>query len=333
MSGSDAQSQRCNAPFVEQRPRRAAIILNPRSGNGRGEKQWRAIESRVAAQLPEYEVLRTRGPGDAIELTRQALRSGFDRIVSAGGDGTHFEVINGFFDGEQQIRADASFAILPVGTASDLRKTYALPKLDDAIARVGTSCVLPIDIGRLHSRDDRGQPLLFHFNTSVHMGMGSLVNEHVNGRSKALGPLLTFALGVITARLAYKAIDMQVDVDGEIFSGRFLEVVAAKGFHDGGGMHVAPHGTLDSGLLEVYIVDNLGTVSSLAASLRLYSGTHGEHPAVTYRRAKRVTISAASRIAASPDGELAGILPATIEVLPRAVRVVTGPNPRVEKTN
>lgn len=333
MSGSDAHHQSCNAPFVEQRPLRAAIILNPHSGNGRAEKQWRAIESRVAAQLPEYEVLRTRGPGDAIELTRQALRSGFDRIISAGGDGTHFEVINGFFDGEALIRADASFAILPVGTASDLRKTYALPKLDDAIARVGTACVLPIDIGRLRSRDELGNERLFHFNSTVHMGMGSLVNEHVNRRSKALGPLLTFALGVITARLAYKPIEMKVDADGQQFTGRFLEVVAAKGFHDGGGMHPAPHGTLDSGLLEVYLVDNLGTLSSLVASLRLYNGTHGEHPAVHYLRAKRVTISAASRIAASPDGELAGILPATIEVVPRAVRVVTGPNPRVSKTN
>jgi len=317
---------------VEQKPLRAAIVLNPRSGNGRGEKQWRAIESRVAAQLPEYEVLRTRGPGDAIELTRQALRSGFDRIVSAGGDGTHFEVINGFFDGEASIRPDASFAILPVGTASDLRKTYALPTLDDAIARVGTACVLPIDVGRLRSTGENGNKLLYHFNSTVHIGMGSLVNEHVNRRSKALGPLLTFALGVVTARLAYKPIEMMIEADGQQFTGRFLEVVAAKGFHDGGGMHPAPHGTLDSGLLEVYLVDNLGTLSSLVASLRLYNGTHGEHPAVTYLRAKRVIISATQRIAASPDGELAGILPATIEVVPRAVRVVTGPNPRVEQT-
>jgi len=328
MSGSNPDGG-STAPFIEQQPKRAAIILNPRSGNGRAERQWRSIELRVAQQFPEYEVLRTKAPGDGIRLTRDALRAGFDRIVSAGGDGTHFEVVNGFFDGDTPVRPDASFAILPIGTASDLRKTYALPKLDDAIARLGSPCVLPIDIGRLRSTDDSGAEHIYHFNTAVHMGMGSLVNLHVNRRSKALGPLLTFALGVVSARLAYKPIEMTVTADGQEFSGRFLEVIVAKGFHDGGGMHVAPHGTLNSGVFEVYFVDDLGTLSSLVASLRLYSGTHGEHHAVHYLRAKQVTVTAHDTVHCGPDGEVTGRLPATLEVLPRAIRAVTGPNPRI----
>ncbi len=328
MSGSDTAGG-CPAPFLEQRPRRVAIVLNPRSGNGRAENQWRRIEKRVAALLPEYEVLRTRGPGDGATLTRDALRAGFDRIVSAGGDGTHFEVVNGFFDGGAPVRPDASFAILPIGTASDLRKTYGLPRLDDAIARLASPCVLPIDVGRLTSIDDSGAERVYHFNTAVHMGVGSLVNLHVNRRSKVLGPLLTFALGVVSARLAYKPTDMTVTADGQEFSGRFMEVIVAKGFYDGGGMHVAPQGTLDSGVFEVYLVDQLGTIGSLVAATRLYSGTHGNHPAVRYLRAKKVTVTARDTVYCGPDGEVAGRLPATLEVLPRALHAVTGPNPRV----
>ncbi|MCH7926247.1 MAG: acylglycerol kinase family protein, partial [Planctomycetes bacterium] len=44
------------------------------------------------------EFLETEHPGHAIELTRTALQSGHDRIISVGGDGTHHEVVNGFFE-------------------------------------------------------------------------------------------------------------------------------------------------------------------------------------------------------------------------------------------
>jgi YegS/Rv2252/BmrU family lipid kinase len=326
MSGSDAG---CTAPFVEQRPRRVAVVLNPQSGNGRAERQWRRIEPRVAQMLPEYEVLRTKSPGDGTRLTRDALRAGFDRIVSAGGDGTHFEVVNGFFDGDAPVNPRASFAILPIGTASDLRKTYGLPKLDDAIARLGSPCVLPIDIGRLRSVDDTGVERTHYFNTAVHMGVGSLVNLHVNQRSKALGPLLTFALGVVSARLAYKPTDVNVIADGQEFAGRFMEVIIAKGFYDGGGMHVAPEGRLNSGFFEVYLADQLGIIGSLTAALRLYTGTHAQHPAVRYLRAKQVTVHARDVVYCGPDGEVAGHTPATLEVLPRSLLAVTGANPRV----
>jgi len=332
MSGSET-SGGGDAPFLAQAPTRIAIILNPRSGGGKAARRWRFVAKHLAAlnaAMPEYHVFQTEGPRHATELTRAALRDGFDRVVSAGGDGTHFEVTCGFFDGASPIRPEASYAILPIGTASDLRKTYAISKnLAEQASLITSPCVLPIDIGRLRSTDDSGAERIYHFNTAVHMGVGSLVNVHVNRRSKALGPLLTFAIGVVSARLAFKPTDVTVTADGQDYSGRFMEVIVAKGFYDGGGMHVAPKGTLDSGFFEVYLVDQLGTIGSLVAATRLYSGTHGNHPAVRYLRAKKVTVSARDAIYCGPDGEVAGQVPATLEVLPRALRAVTGPSPRV----
>lgn len=316
-------------PFREQHPKRYAVILNPRSGNGRAERQWRALESRVRGMLGEVEVFRTEHSGHGAQITRQALRNGFDRVISAGGDGTHFEVINGFFDGRTPVRPDASLALLPVGTASDLRKTYGVGTLDDAVNLLGSTRVLPIDVGRLESTADNGSPMLRYFNTAVHIGLGSLVNEHVNRRSKALGGFLTFVLGVITARLAYTEIEMTVEADGQTFTDTYLEVIVAKGFYDGGGMHVAPRGRLDNGLFEVYLIGKLGPVASLLNVPRMYRGTQDTHPAVKYLRARRVRVTCAERVMAGPDGEVTGRLPATLEVVPSAVLAVTGASPRV----
>lgn len=324
-----ASSPEIRPPFEEQHPARYAVILNPRSGNGRALRQWRDLEAPVRSLLGDVDVFQTERPGHGTDLTRNALRAGFDRIVSAGGDGTHYEVINGFFDDLSPIRPDASFALLPIGTASDLRKTFDLPPMPDTIEYLASTRVLPADVGRLRSTADNGGKMLRYFNTAVHMGLGSLVNEHVNRRSKALGPFLTFVLGVITARLQYKPLEMTVTIDGATFTDRFLEIIVANGFYDGGGMQVAPKGQLNSGFLEVYLIGELGAVGSLLNVPRMYRGTQDRHPAVRYMRAKTVNVVCDQRVLAGPDGELAGRLPARMEVVPKAVRVVTGPNPRI----
>ncbi len=317
------------APFIQQTPSKYAFILNPRSGNGRAGRQWARLDAEIAQLIGEYAVFQTKRPGHATELTRQALHEGYDRIVSAGGDGTHYEVVNGFFDGTDPINPEASMALLAVGTASDLSKTYRVPKGRGAIPFLNSEQVLPIDVGRITSTTEEGETIVRHFNTAVHMGLGGVVGEHTNRRSKALGGFLTFLIGVITARIEYSAKEMTVKSDGEILTDKLMEVVVAKGFYDGGGMHVAPHGLLDSGFFEVYTIAEMGPLDSLINIPRMYEGTQDKHPAVRYRRAKCVTVTSKERVVVSPDGELAGILPATMEIVPRALRIVSGPDPRV----
>lgn len=316
-------------PFLLQTPSKYAFILNPQSGNGRAGRQWADLESEIREQVGDYTVFHTEHPGHATELTRQALHEGYDRIVSAGGDGTHYEVVNGFFDGPSAINPEASMAILAIGTACDLRKTYRVPKGREGIPVLSSNRVLPIDIGRLTSTDENGERIVRHFNTAVHIGLGGVVGEHTNRRTKALGGFLTFLFGVITARIEYSPKEMTIETETGTYTDICMEVVVANGFYDGGGMHVAPHGLLDNGLFEVYSVGEMGPIDSLINIPRMYRGTQDKHPAVRYQQAKRVTVSSSERVVVSPDGELAGVLPATMEIVPRAIRIVTGPNPRV----
>ena len=316
-------------PFVAQTPSKYAFIINPRSGNGRAGRQWSQLESEIRGRVSEYKVFHTERPGHATELTRQALHEGYERIVSAGGDGTHYDVVNGFFEDLAPINPEASMAILAIGTACDLRKTYCVPKGAEALPFVTAGQVVPIDVGRVTATNDDGTTIVRHFNTAAHIGLGGVVGEHTNRRSKALGGFMTFLLGVITARIEYSPKEMTVDIDGELFSDTLMEVIVANGFYDGGGMHVAPHGLLDDGLFEVYTVGEMGPIASLVNIPRMYRGTQDAHPALRYRRGKRVTVSSPERVVVSPDGELAGVLPATLEIVPRAIRVVMGPNPRV----
>jgi len=67
---------------------RAVAILNPRAGG------------RKTAYLPEgAEILETRAPGHATELTREALKRGAKTVIAVGGDGTINEVVSGMLEG------------------------------------------------------------------------------------------------------------------------------------------------------------------------------------------------------------------------------------------
>ena len=80
----------------------AVAILNPNAGAGK------------TVQLPPTtEVLETRAPGHAVELTRSAIKRGARTVIAIGGDGTVNEVVNGFFEDERMIATDAELAIVP----------------------------------------------------------------------------------------------------------------------------------------------------------------------------------------------------------------------------
>ena len=66
---------------------RIAVVVNPRSANGRTGKRWPAMGSSLREAVGAYTLLLTESPRHATELVRQALREGHDRIISVGGDG------------------------------------------------------------------------------------------------------------------------------------------------------------------------------------------------------------------------------------------------------
>ena len=77
--------------------RRTFVLVNPASANGRTGKRWPELAAALRKNVGEFEVGFTDGPLQAADRVREALQKGADLVVSVGGDGTHNEVVNGFF--------------------------------------------------------------------------------------------------------------------------------------------------------------------------------------------------------------------------------------------
>ena len=85
---------------------------------------------------------------------------------------------------------------------------------------------------------------------------------------------------------------------------------------------MAPRARLDDGLLDVCIVPEMGKFELLRWVPRAYRGEHLAHPRIVYFQARKITLESPSRLELFGDGEFIQELPATIEVVPRALRVI-----------
>jgi len=74
--------------------------------------------------------------------------------------------------------------------------------------------------------------------------------------------------------------------------------------------------------LDACIVPYLGKLELLRWVPRAYRGVHLGHPRIIYFQARQVSSSATSRLELFGDGEFMQELPATIEIVPRALPVI-----------
>lgn len=308
----------------------ALVVVNPRSGGGRTRCEWRAIERALESAYPNMTVVKTRRRGDATALVRDALLEGCSEIVAVGGDGTINEAVNGFFAEGGPIAPDAVFAFVTSGTGGDFRKSFGIaPGYEAAIARLKSAKVRTVDVGRVSCLSRHGAPVTRHFINIASFGMSGVIVDSVNRAriAKLFGGKFAFAFHSLMGMLRYRDRAVRIRVDGALDEiTRISTVAVANGLYFGGGMKVAPNARPDDGLFDVIVMG--GTPKSRAAAdmKLIYTGEHLNNPAVRALRGSRVVAVPVAETGGHPvlvevDGESAGRLPATFEILPRALNL------------
>lgn len=85
---------------------------------------------------------------------------------------------------------------------------------------------------------------------------------------------------------------------------------------------MTPPARLDDGLLDVCIVPAMSKLEFLCWLPRAYRGRHLAHPRIVYFQARNIALTSGARLELFGDGEFMQELPATIEVVPRALPVM-----------
>lgn len=303
---------------------KTAAIVNPHAGQGRCQRRWAAIQSALRDAVGPMKYCPTSGPGHGRELARTLLREGYDHIISAGGDGTHFEVVNGWFDGGIAINPEARLTVLPAGTGSDLAKALGIPPGLRGVEALKTAGVVKADVGCLTcAAEPGGAPATCYFLNIAHFGIGGTACRYVNSHSKAPGGFLSYLRAIVITLTSYRAREMQITINGHRhLDGPALDFTVAKGSYDAGGLLMAPHARLDNGVFDCYHIGPVGFLDALRTLPKLYTGRLGERrDLVKYLRATHIEATADETVDVEVDGEFVGYLPASFNVLPGAIQL------------
>ena len=123
------------------------LIANPAAARA-SERSSRAIIEVLEKAGCELTVLTTSGPGDAVELCRDAARGDADVVSVFGGDGTVMEALEGLLD------AHVPLAVIPGGTANLLAGNLHIPNDPAKAAQlIVQGRPRTIDIGRLETAE------------------------------------------------------------------------------------------------------------------------------------------------------------------------------------
>ncbi len=312
--------------------RQATIVYNPMSGRpARRALDVRRMIELLATRGINAKACATAGPNDATHLTKAALASGADIIISYGGDGTLNEVI------QVMARSRTALVVWPGGTsnvvARDLGVPFGIAELADMIAAGRTR---RIALGLANSSDRatgrRGEMAALapspglpvspsrYFLMMAGIGLDASIARSVNQKLKRRTGELAYWLSGIKHLFFWRAEPFTIEVDGRSYEGAFALVGNGKGY--GGGMMMTPGARLEEPAFEVYILppltNNFAYLRALGACMR----GRPEVTGVSLTKGKHVKANSAHEPWVEADGEIIGPLPMTFDIVPDALSVI-----------
>ena len=307
------------------------IIVNPASAGNSTRDSWPRMASDLATHFGAFKCAFTETAGDGRRLGERAAKEGRRLIIACGGDGTISEVANGILESG----CDAELGILPSGTGGDFRRSLGIPaRTADAARALRTGRARLMDVGRIAYLNHEGREESRYFLGVASFGMSTdIIGRVKEGASQRLSGAragwlkgkLSFAVATVQSTFSSPETNVVVQLDG----GRerrltVSNLCVANARYFGGGMKIAPLAMLDDGQFDIVTIGDLGALKILANAHKLYRGTHLEMEQVHQTHASIVTARPARKndeVMLEIDGELPGRLPATFEILPKALHV------------
>ena len=294
------------------------LVYNPRAGKF-GRKGASLVKQAVdilSSCGHHVTVAPTTGPQAAGALAREHIERGADLIVAAGGDGTINEVAEGM------VHSKVPLAILPAGTANVLAMEL---KLGDDLERVASNIdqFEPRRISVGHLTCDGGRTSR-HFLLMAGIGLDARIVYNLSAPLKNV--LGKGAYWVASWSLLGRSLDeFEVKIEGEVRRCSFALVSKVRNY--GGDLEIARDTSLLDDRFEVVLFEGRSSLRYVkyfaGVAFNRLNGMKG----VTVLRARKVCLSpvADARVYMQIDGEYAGRLPGSVEIVEDALTVLIPP--------
>lgn len=288
--------------------KRIKLIINPNSQRLKVSLLLSSIIGKFKNAGFDVDLYKTKGGGDAIEVAREAVRSGgFEVIVAGGGDGTVNEVINGMMPNPIQM------GILPLGTSNGLAQelNISLNPLKSVDTIINGSCV-KMDVGFANGR---------YFGLMLGCGYDAITVENTNLKLKKIAGKFAYVLAAIKSLKKLKSNRIQLVVDGDRLDEDSVFVVVSNTRRYAGKYSLTPNARYDDGFFDVFMYTGDSFFSFIHFALKTIWHKEFNAPDTMLFQAKNLLIYSSGRVPYQVDGDPFGELPVQVQIFPSAIEI------------
>ena len=295
-------------------------VLGPRAAQ---DQELRDAAQRLRRQGYELDVRLTWEKGDGIRWAEQAVASGAEIVVAAGGDGTLHEVVNGVLRGQPD--AGTAVGLLPYGTANDFARSARIlsGRPAAALEHITLGRAHPLDLISAQDRDRLENP--FVVANMVTAGWWTTSTTEAPKELKRLLGGGAYMLEGLSRLSDAETTELSIRGPGFSWSGKAIAIALGNGRFAGGGIPLCPNALLDDGLFELMILPAQDLQSWLPRlGDALLGGELEPLTPVLYHKLPWLELSSEQELSLNCDGERHHGRRFRFEVRPRALPAFLG---------
>jgi len=290
---------------------KVVYLVNPKAGK-LSIKQKKKIISKINSNK-KPDIIFTKTSAESSSLARYYMKRKA-LVIACGGDG----MIN--LIAQQAIETSSIIGILPFGRGNDFARSLGINSIKKAIENLKGDKVSNCRYLNLEFSNSKKIAL-----TCAGVGLLSEAAYRATKIPLLKGSLL-YALSALICFINLKNHCYSLTVNGKTKKQEALILAGAASPYTGGGMFIAPDAAKRKNELNLLYAGGLRRLDAIKLLLKVFSGSHIEHPAVTNTHTKNFKVEAASKnrwsSIVSGDGEYLGDLPVQISLGIKPLKVI-----------
>ncbi len=265
------------------------------------------------------EVRETTFAGHAEVLATAATKEGFPIILSAGGDGTMHQILNGVL--AAGIDTLPVLGLIPLGSGNDLARPFAIKADAIQISRLlQANDPGLIDIGCARTTDTNGVITTRYFINECSIGMGPEVVRRMNDTGRSSAAALMYLKAIVSTFFMLKPEWIEVKSETFNWSGMSRVLAVANGRCFGHGIFIAPEASVNDGQLNVFLAANPGLLRFITLLQQLKKPRQSKASCLHYFTTKKVLVTSKKPLPVEGDGEPIGFTPLECEIKSQKVK-------------
>lgn len=299
--------------------KKTLLIFNPAAGKGKGKKNFDAVLSALSEKFKNLEVKRSEHPGHIVEISKIAVRDGCQRIISIGGDGTPFEIINGVYaDGKPG--HEIELGMIPAGTGNSFIRDFDEVFPEKWVEHVLNGKTRKVDMVEF-TYFKQGKEVKNYYINILGIGLIADILKLTNEKLKFLGTM-GYSMAVLIRLFKGMNNRMKVTIDDQTFELKNSALVISNSKYTGGEMKIAPMADTKDGKVDMIVFNEVNRREIINIFANVFKGKHVNHPKVKVFNGSEMEIDAEPQQLLMADGELLGETPMKLKVLPGELKIL-----------